>query len=188
MAFDSLGGWLASPAIRQEPPPRSADLIVALGGGSGEREATAADLFSRKVARYVLLTGFADGTAEARTESLRWPFRVLTTEGVPPESILTDSVSASTWDEAVNTLALLKARGWRRVVVVTDPPHLRRVAWVWTRAARNTDVEVTFVSSSPTWWRAERWWRDERSAVFVFNEVLKLCFYVLKHGAHREAR
>jgi uncharacterized SAM-binding protein YcdF (DUF218 family) len=182
-AFDSAARWLAAPAVDREPAADSADLIVALGGGFGEREARAADLYLKGVAARVLLTGFTEGTDEARAASLAWPSRLLVERGVPREAILIDTRSTSTWTEARNTLALARAHGWRRVIVVTDPPHLRRVKWAWDRVAAPGDAELVLVSSAPDWWRPNGWWRDERSAVFTFNELLKLLFYALRREA-----
>lgn len=53
IAFINLGYWLSAPANK----PIQADLIVALGGGSGERDQMAAVLYKAGYAYRILLTG-----------------------------------------------------------------------------------------------------------------------------------
>jgi uncharacterized SAM-binding protein YcdF (DUF218 family) len=52
-ALLNLGYWLSAPANE----PVQADLIVALGGGTGERDQMAAVLYNAGYAKKILLTG-----------------------------------------------------------------------------------------------------------------------------------
>jgi len=53
---------------------------------------------------------------------------VLETEGVPPDSIWTEARSSSTYENAAFTAQLLRARGIRRVALVTEAYHMLRAA------------------------------------------------------------
>lgn len=60
--------------------------------------------------------------------------------GVPHERLLLEESASSTWENAVNTRALL---GDVPVVVVTDPFHRFRTARVFRRFFKTVSVEVT---------------------------------------------
>ncbi len=55
--FLNLGQWLSAPAN----DPVKVDLIVALGGGKGERDQMAVDLYRAGYAQKILLTGMFPG-------------------------------------------------------------------------------------------------------------------------------
>ena len=53
--------------------------------------------------------------------------------GVPPEMVWTESGSGSTWENAVQSAALLRSRGITRVVLVTSATHMRRAQATFER-------------------------------------------------------
>jgi uncharacterized SAM-binding protein YcdF (DUF218 family) len=171
--FLGAGNYLEGP--RQAPAP--ADLIVALGGDNGDRVRVAARLHKAGYGKHVLLTGLEDAPSDTRRAYLNWRAAFLTDYGVPEDAIVYDYASSNSKDEAVNTKALMQQRAWKRVLVVSDPPHMRRLAWVWGGAFNGTDMEYRLVSSEPAWWEAAHWWRQDGSAKFVLFEYLKLAYY-----------
>ena len=48
-------------------------------------------------------------------------------QGVPAAAILSEEDGASSWESLQNVAALLEARGWRRIVLVSDPFHMTRL-------------------------------------------------------------
>jgi len=42
-------------------------------------------------------------------------------------------------------------------------------------------LSYSLVASSPQWWDACEWWRDERSALVVINEYIRLAYYLVKY-------
>jgi len=173
-----LGQWLAAPGMAPKPEALRADLIVSLGGDAGARIETALALYKAGVAPFVLLTGKEGGSSAARAHVLEWREAMALADGVSRSAVLTDAVASNTWEEGLATRALMQQRGWTRVVVVSDPPHMRRVDWVWAKVFAGSGMSYRLVASEPAWWRPEAWWRDERSAAFVLMEVLKLGYYV----------
>jgi uncharacterized SAM-binding protein YcdF (DUF218 family) len=54
--------------------------------------------------------------------------------GAPPDALLLDDESTSTWENARNSARIMRAHGWTRALVVTDAYHLRRALfafWAW---------------------------------------------------------
>ncbi|MEX2164523.1 MAG: YdcF family protein [Sulfuricaulis sp.] len=158
--------------------PERADVLVVLGGDSGDRTLKAIQLYKTGLAPRVLLTGVEDSPFEARKAYLTWRAQMLVDAGVPPDAVLLDIRSANTMEEAVNTRQLLVERGWRKALVVSDPPHMRRIDWAWRKAFAQSGLEYRIVASQPRWWTPDSWWTHERSAQAVITEYIKLCYYL----------
>lgn len=171
------GTWLAQPA----QPPRPADAIVALGGDDGDRALRALSLYRERMAPVVVLTGVERGTA-APPAALTWRAEFLEAQGVPRSAIRLESVSRNSWEEARNVLALMRQQGWRTVIVVSDPPHMRRLAWVWERMFADSGLQFVLVASEPDWWFPREWWRDEKAGQFVITEYIKLAYYLARRS------
>lgn len=175
--FFHLGTYLEGTAQQ----PRAADLIVVLGGDAGARSLTGARLYTQGYAPNVLLTGLDDGEKDAVPFYLHWRSQVLMAYGVSESALLFDLVSQNSYQEAQNTAALMAKKGWQKVLVVSDPPHMRRLESVWSQVFAGSGREYRLISARPYWWQAERWWSNEISAKFVVNELIKLGYYQLKY-------
>ena len=176
-AFWHASRYLSAPAGIAQP----ADCIVALGGDSGDRIVTALDLYRRGYAPLILLTGVEDSPGDTRRAYLTWRAEYLVKAGVPPAAILYDEHSANSRDEARNTLALANARDWKSVLVVSDPPHMRRLALAWGKAFAGTAKNYILVATAPAWWRERAWWQSERAVQFVLTEYVKLGYYLARY-------
>ena len=171
------GSFLERPAS----PPVRADVLVVLGGDSGDRTLTAARIYAHGYAPRVLLTGIEASPPEAPPAYLHWRARILVEAGVPPTHIMYDARSGNSWEEAINTRRAMEAQGWRRALVVSDPHHMRRLSWAWNKVFDGSGLEFSLVASSPAFWKPEAWWRDEKSAQAVISEYIKLAYYLIKY-------
>lgn len=171
------GHFLAAPA----EAPAKADLMVALGGDNGARADRVLELYRKGFAPKVLLTGLEGGHSKTRNAYLNWRARYLIDEGVPESAVLFDRRSASSWEEAVNTLRLMQSMKLERVLVVSDPSHMRRLSWVWARVFAGSGKTYTLVASDLERWDADRWWRTSLNAQFVFAELIKLGYYLIQY-------
>lgn len=172
-ALTLAGHFVAGPA----DAPSEADLIVALGGDSGNRIREGLSLYDKGYAPRILLTGIEFGDPHVRPAYLEWRAAFLTTRSVPPNAILFDGISANSWDESGNTLALMRQQGWHTVLVVSDPPHLRRLSWVWGKVFAGSGLEYRLIAAPMPGWDAGTWWRNEESGQFVLMELIKLGYY-----------
>jgi uncharacterized SAM-binding protein YcdF (DUF218 family) len=174
-AFLMAGYFLAAPSQQ----PEKADLMVSLGGEYGSRVKRAAELYRQGYSSRILLTGYEGGPIGPQPYFLNWRPQFLDDNGVPKSALLFDASARNTWEEAVITLALLKQRGWKRVIVVSDAPHMRRLHWVWSKVFSGSDIEFVLVSSAPEWWNPARWWGNDQSRPFVVMEYIKLVYYIV---------
>jgi uncharacterized SAM-binding protein YcdF (DUF218 family) len=121
---------------------RPADAIVVLGsqvypggrpGPSLARRADhAAALYRSGYADHVICAGGftePEPKSEAQVACDR-----LAAAGVPPEALILEERSASTEENAAFTAAILRARGWRSAIVVSDGYHLLRATLMFERA------------------------------------------------------
>jgi len=177
LAFMRLGVWLAAPA----GVPVVADAVVVLGGDGGNERATrAGELFRAGFARQVVLTGNAGKpgmVAEAKADPR---VNLLINMGVPTAVLLFDSVSRNSWEEAVNARQMMDEKRWQRVLVVSDPPHLRRLDMAFRHALKDGGQQFVLVATEAGWWQPETWWSDKRSASFVKHETLGLLYYAMR--------
>lgn len=176
-AFFYSGKFLSSPASS----PQKSDLIIVLGGDAGARSLKGVELYNSGYAQKVLLTGLEDGEQETRPYYLNWRAQIFISKGIPKKNILFDIQSMNSWDEANNTLKLMKSYGWKSVIVVSDPPHLRRLHWVWGKVFKDSGLRYTLIAGVPQWWQADKWWSNEQAGKFVINEYVKLIYYFFSH-------
>ena len=174
--FLNAGQFLVAPA----QSPVKADLIFALGGDRGGRVDRVLEIYRAGLAPRVLL-GSEGVHRKGRSAYLTWQSQYLVGEGIPESVQLFDRRSASSWEEAVNTRGLMQELKLKHVLVVSDPAHMRRLAWIWGKVFAGSGLEFTLVSSEMEDWDAAHWWRNSPSAQFVFSEYIKLAYYFFNY-------
>jgi Uncharacterized conserved protein len=160
--------------------PVKADAIVILGGGKGDRVAKALDLYRVGYAKNLVLTGRLSRPKKvSEVHDLRAEF--LINRQVPADDISHLSPSENSWEEAQSSLRMMQQRGWERVIVVSDPPHMLRLSYVWGKAFRGSPMHFALVATEPAWWNPLMWWGNKTSSSFVLSEILKLGYYVIAY-------
>jgi uncharacterized SAM-binding protein YcdF (DUF218 family) len=177
VAILEAGHFLSAPA----QSPVKADLIAALGGDNGARADRMLQLYRAGYANKLLLTGPETSNPKLRAVHQSWRARYLVEEGVPEGALLFDRRSKNSYEEALNTLELMRAMKLDRVIVVSDLPHMRRVDWTWRRVFEGSGKAYTLVASVQPEWDAARWWRSSLGAQFVFGEYIKLAYYLIQY-------
>jgi uncharacterized SAM-binding protein YcdF (DUF218 family) len=155
--------------------PAAADLLVVLGGGNEERIEKGAEIWRSGLVHHVLLTGVPEDADGPVVSDPRYAY--LKAQGLAPPVLLSDSTARSTWQEAQLVRKLLEERGWRHVLVVSDPPHLRRLHWVYARVFRDSNRDYRLVPTEPRWWKPSEWWSNRTSRRFVITEYVKYVYY-----------
>ena len=110
-------------------PPRDVPAIVVLGAGGTHsliRCGRAAQLYRPDIHKVVLVSGGRlDPLDPFEAEKMRdWLVQL----GVPASVIVMEPESRSTFENAVQSAALLRERGIGKVVLVTDASHMMRAA------------------------------------------------------------
>lgn len=174
------GGYFL--AVETAVPEGRADLLVVLGGGWEFREITGLEWLRRGRAERVLLTGVPE-PRDAEGYPLHFPrYRYFTDAGIARETLLTDGTAKNTWQEARVLRNLALQNRWRRILIVSDPPHFRRLAWVCEKVLEPAGIDFGLVPTRPNWWHAETWWRDPMAARFVVAEIFKWIYYRIRYA------
>lgn len=141
-----------------------ADAIVVLGGafssgnghytypsasGSVDRYWHAARLFGAGKAPLIVLSGgrqphLTAGATEAEAGAL-----FLTDMGVPRSAIVLDTEALTTWENAVNVQALVEARRFESLLIVTSASHMRRAMDTFRRIDADLIPAPTDFNATP---------------------------------------
>lgn len=176
--FLNLGHWLSAPANK----PVKSDLIVTLGGGDVERDQMAAELYEAGYAPKILLTGMFHSLRNGQSYYKSSRSLFFLKQGIPAEALLFDGYSINTHQEALNLKVLLTAYHWHSVLVVSDPPHLRRIDLCLQPNFKKAGLSYRLIPSSVPTWQTDRWWQVERWRQFCLSEMVKLIFYAVVYG------
>jgi len=173
---------LVGRALVVEDAVAPSDAIVIVAGGIPTREATAAGLYGRGLAPLVVLSN--NFTPDRVRELITLGGRhldykdesrlVVEKHGVPPTAIVALSPPVKTTEAELKLVAeTARARGWRRVILVTSPQHSRRVKLVWSREAAGK-IEGLIALAEVDEFPGEGWWWKRRDAEAVLHEYLGL--------------
>jgi uncharacterized SAM-binding protein YcdF (DUF218 family)/glycosyltransferase involved in cell wall biosynthesis len=146
--------WMLASPLQVAEAPRAADAIVVFAGGVGEsgeagggyqeRVKQAVDLYRAGYApRMIFSSGFVFAFQEA--EVMRG---LAVANGVPAEAIVLETQARNTKENVTLSHSLLAQRGWRRILLVSSPFHMRRATMVWKKLAPDVDVVATPVPQS----------------------------------------
>jgi uncharacterized SAM-binding protein YcdF (DUF218 family)/glycosyltransferase involved in cell wall biosynthesis len=144
--FETPLVWALASPLKVPAAPRAADVIVVFAGGVGEsgeagggyqeRVKQAADLYRQGLApRMIFSSGFRFVFQEA--ESMR---ALAIADGVPASAILLETEAANTYQNVEYTRRMVEANGWKRVLLVSSPYHMRRAMMTWRKASPGTEV------------------------------------------------
>jgi uncharacterized SAM-binding protein YcdF (DUF218 family) len=175
--FRKTGAWL----VVADPLERSGAIAV-LSGLSPYRAMGAADLYRQGWAPEVWLTTDDGRGIESAFARLGIPHpsetdydrQVLAKLGVPAQSIRVLPVPIrNTVDELTEVAATLRQAGEDRVIIITSPPHTRRVRTIWHILVGGHPQAIVRYDSYEHYDTAN-WWRITSEADDVVREVLGL--------------
>lgn len=134
LALTAWGAFLLQP--RADEPVR-ADAVVMLAGADDGRHLYARDLVDAGYADTLLVSnpgGNSETVARRLCTGIARP--------ADAEVVCFSPDPRTTWGEAQTVAVVARARGWERVLVVTNRPHTLR-AGTWMRGATGLDVRMT---------------------------------------------
>ncbi|MEO5953112.1 MAG: YdcF family protein [Chloroflexia bacterium] len=155
----------------------AADVIVVLGcnpyGENGPspcmiaRAGHAADLYKQHYASAIIATGNPTESSTLR--------RVLESDGVPADAIITESNSRNTIQNIANTQPIILAHNWHTAILVTEPFHINRS----TLIAHDIWGQSITVYPSPAV-NSENWNSLYTKVYTVSRDTVSLMLYQIK--------
>ena len=178
--FGYIGLRAAGAFLITGDPLEKADAVVVLGGGDDLRVHTGVDLVLDRYGSVLVLT--EPGELEPGAGLGSQVFRSVAIEsGLSPNAILvTEQVASSTAEEAQAVLALMAERGFRSVIVVTEPYHTQRTRLIFRRAFAGSEYSVRIYPVQGHWFRSNTWFLSADGWGHALREYGKLLVYALQ--------
>jgi uncharacterized SAM-binding protein YcdF (DUF218 family) len=174
-AFRGVGRWLV-----REDTLGPADAIVVLSGGMPERADEAARIYVRGYAHEVWITRPESPAADLSEMGIQYTGeesysrQILIHFDVPGENIRAlPSIVVNTEREVEEISSEMRRQGLASVIIVTSPPHTRRVRTLWRKLVGENPRAIVRAAPLDSF-DADHWWRDTRDALSVVRELLGL--------------
>ena len=184
LLFQSPLLWIVAEPLRVAAPPAAVDAIVVFAGGVGEsgqagegyqeRVKQAVDLYRAGHAPHIV---FSSGYTFIFQEALIMQELALG-QGVPPAAILLEIQATNTHENVARVAEILEQRGWRSILLVSSPYHMRRALLAWRKTAPGIRVVPSPVAES-------RFFTHTHGATLeqirgILHEYLGLAYYWCK--------
>jgi uncharacterized SAM-binding protein YcdF (DUF218 family) len=115
--------------------------------------------------------GVADRYRQRQPESL--VIRgLLVMAGVPDDSIVLDSASKTTHEQAVNIAAMARQRGWRRIALVTPPVQMARAVGAFAREGLSSIARAEAPYQSDAEGQRRSRWLPSTEALWISERAL----------------
>jgi uncharacterized SAM-binding protein YcdF (DUF218 family) len=146
--------WMVAAPLKVIETPVHADAIVVFAGGAGE-SGKAGGGYQERVKKAVQLYQAGDAPQIVFSSGFAFAFPeadvmrdLAIANGVPASAIELERHAANTHENVLFTHDIAVRRGWRRVLLVSSPYHMRRALLTWRKAAPEVAVTATPVESS----------------------------------------
>ena len=172
--------------LQHEDPLQKADVILVPAGTRADRLLEGYDLYKDGWAPIVMLSPGRPEPGERllRSRGIAFPLEVelqrdvLIRLGVPANAVIAPpGYMDNTAQEARLLRDTVRARGWRRVIVVTSKYHTRRSGFAFRQAMAKTGAQVIMRSSRYDPSDPANWWRIRADFRFAISEWQKLIAY-----------
>jgi len=172
-------GWLGWKIVHGSgvDETRRADVAIVLGAAAygdkpspvfEQRIAHAVELYKNGTVKKIILTGgFGDGAQFSESEVAR---RYAIEQGVPATDLLLEKKSRTTLDNLRMARDLMKEHGFKDALLVSDPLHMERAAWMMQdlgmKAWRSPTLTTRYTSM-------------ESKAGFLAKEIFAVTAYII---------
>ena len=185
VALLPVGGlYFSEPVLCMDGGNVTGDVIVVLGGDTGQRSARALELYQRGAAPRVIISGRGD-CDEMRV--------FLAGKGVPADVIQLEPGSRSTRENAMFSVSILRGESYPRQTVDRGPWKMDRkqrviivTSWFHSRRAlncfRHYAPEIEFVAAPTVADRPKSHWPNRYERGWVLSEYAKLLGYWVCYG------
>ena len=166
-----------------DEPPQSVEVAYVLGGNAVDRGEFAAELYHNNFFDKVVCVGgnthnvlayynISEVGAEVTTS-------VLLENKVSSSDIKMIRKGTSTIEEFDFIAANIRKHGYKKVMIITDKFHTRRVEIFLIKKLERLGCRVVLVGAPSSLYNEQKWWETEEGFLFVFKEYLKIIYYGL---------
>lgn len=150
------------------------DLIVCLGGGTPERIQKAITLYNEGYSTQNLL--LLSGEPYANKNYIL--------KHHPETRYVLNTNAKNTADEIRFVKKYMAKHHYWSAIIVTDPPHSRRIKVLTNLISVKNDEEFSyvFVGSDVAWWHRNKYYQNRKAFRFARNEILRIPYTYLYYG------
>ena len=149
LLFHTPALWIVARPLQILSTPERADAVVVFGGGVGE-SGEAGGSYQERVEEAVNLYKGGFAPKVVFSSGYIWAFKeadvmraLAASQGVSPSDIILESRAASTRENVVFVREIAARLGWRRILLVSSPYHMRRAILTWRKLAPEMTVIAT---------------------------------------------
>lgn len=162
-----------------------ADAIFVLGGNTYDRTIKAAELFTSGYSDKIITLGanvatVLKSTGDSIPDALIAHEQLLE-NGVPDSVIIPLVEGTSTQEESEAILNFCLLNKYKKIIVVSDKFHTRRISYTFIDHFKEEGVEVLLSGSSHSAYDENFWWKSEVGMIMVNNEYVKILYYWWKY-------
>ncbi len=171
---DDLSGCSKTPSTTENC--KAVDAIVAISGGdTAARANMAVELYKNGWAKTLVFSGAAqDKSGPSNAEAMK---TIAVTAGVPVASILLEEDSATTKQNAENTMQIFTDNKIKSIILVTSGYHQRRASLEFNKHTAGITIINHPTLNDADW--SSWWWISPRGWWLATNEFAKIVvFYV----------
>ena len=149
-------------------PPKQSDIIVCLGGGTVERVEHSINLYKQ---------GYSRGDKLLLIGEL-WYNLPYVKKNYPYLNIIIDETPQNTAQEIVFIKRYMQKHHYKSAIIVTDPPHTRRVKQLVSLLVTKEDKTLRFVyvGSNVAWWNKKQYFENDKAFLFAQNEIVRVVY------------
>jgi|GEM_PF-995537 len=181
-SYYSLGSFLDA----SEKPKRS-DIVVVLGGDwNGWRIKKGLELLNKDYSKSgkILLNPYSDLYLKENGHIYRKEATYLMAHGINRDDIIYFHSWGRTYYELEAIKKFLLKNRYHSVIIVTDPPHTRRVSIIvkYLLHYDKSGLRVVIVGSDAPWWSKNDYYKNETAKNFAYSELLKIPYNIIVYG------
>lgn len=190
--LSSAGNYLMA-----ETPIEKADAIFVLGGNILDRPTLAAKLYHEGWSDKIVPLGAnfsfeqevligcnpdceTDDCKPCKPDALLMQEVLEDKLNIPFEAIIPLPEGTSTKEESDAILTFSKTNHYKKVIIVSDLFHLRRISNVFIDKFAEEGIQVILQGAKNSHYDEQKWWKYEQGLIMVNNEYIKLLYYFLK--------
>lgn len=183
--------WFLAQPLKIDQNPQQADCIVVFANGVGEsgisgqgyeeRVQYCVDLYKKGYAKKII---FSSGRTFIFHEALVMKALAVSL-GIQDEDIIMDDKARNTFENVKISKDILERNGWRKILLVSSPYHMRRALLVFSKIAKDIKVISTPIPNSIYYAHPEKdaygrkiWKRAELGHIKgILHEYLGIIYY-----------
>jgi uncharacterized SAM-binding protein YcdF (DUF218 family) len=141
------------------------------GGGYQERVKQAVELYRQgKAERLIFSSGYTFIFREAEIMQA-----LAMSQGIPASAIVLETKAVNTHDNVLFVADILRKRGWKKILLVSSPYHMRRALLTWGKTASDITVISTPVPDSQFY--AHQWGASLEQIEGILQEYAAIAAY-----------